>query len=205
MQEIEIGYAKCLAQRLTYVGELGWELYVPTEFAGPIFDILVEAGAPDGMVLAGYHALDSLRMEKGYRHFGHDISPGDTPLEAGLGFAVSFKKASPFNGRAALERQKAEGVHRRLVHLKLNDPDPILLHDEPIWRNGRIAGRTTSGAYGHFLGSSIALGYLENVPPLSWQDWIDGGNYEIEIAGMRHAASVSRTPFYDPQNERVRT
>jgi 4-methylaminobutanoate oxidase (formaldehyde-forming) len=205
MQEIEIGYAKGFAQRLSYVGELGWEIYVPTEFAGQIFDLLLEAGTPEGMALAGYHALDSLRLEKGYRHFGHDISPGDTPLEAGLGFAVAFRKEVDFIGRTALERQRAQGIHRRMVHLKLNHPEPILLHDEPIWRNGEIAGRTTSGAYGHFVGASVALGYLENVPLLSWQDWIDRGSYEIEIAGTRHSATVSRQSFHDPQNRRIRS
>lgn len=200
MQEIEIGYAKAFAQRLTYVGELGWELYIPTEFAGQIFDLLVEKGSRHGLALAGYHALDSLRMEKGYRHFGHDVSPGDTPLEAGLAFAVAFRKEVDFIGRAALEKQKAEGIRRRLVHVKLSDAEPILLHDEPIWRNGRICGRTTSGAYGYFVGASVGLGYIEDVPAAGWQDWIDGGTYEIEIAGVMHSATASRRPFYDPDN-----
>lgn len=205
MQEIECGYAKAIAQRLTYVGELGWELFIPAEFAGQIFDLLVAEGTPEGMALAGYHALDSLRMEKGYRHFGHDVSPGDTPLEAGLGFAIAFQKPANFIGRAALERQKAGGVRRRLVHFKLDSPEPILLHDEPILRNGRIVGRTTSGAYGHFLGASVGLGYLENVPTEDWKGWIDKGVYEIEIAGTRHAATSSRQAFHDPQNARIRS
>ena len=152
-QEIEIGYGKGYALRVTYVGELGWELYIPTEFAGPIFDLLIREGKAFELKLAGYHALDSLRSEKGYRHFGHDVTPADTPLEAGLSFAVSFKKNADFIGRQSLEKQKAEGLNRRLIFLRLEDPEPTLLHDEPIWRNGNIIGRTSSGAFGYTVGS----------------------------------------------------
>jgi glycine cleavage system T protein len=202
-QEIEIGYGKCYALRITYVGELGWELYIPTEFAGPIFDGLLREGPSFGLKLAGYHALDSLRSEKGYRHFGHDVTPGDTPLEAGLSFAVSLKKNADFTGRRALEKQKADGLSRRLVFLRLNDVEPILLHDEPIWRNGDIIGRTSSGAFGYTVGGSVAMGYVQ-LPREDWKQWLTNGAYEVEIAGARFGAACASTPFYDPQNTRVK-
>ncbi|MGR9503704.1 GcvT family protein [Rhizobium leguminosarum] len=202
-KEIEIGYATAVAQRMTFVGELGWELYMPTEFVGQIFDLLVKEGQGFGLQLAGYHALDSLRSEKGYRHFGNDITPGDTPLEAGLQFAVSFKKEVDFIGRAALERQKAEGLKKRLVFFCLEDAGPNLLHDEPIYRNGGIVGRTTSGAYGYTIGSSVAMGYL-SVPAENWVEWLASGNFEIELAGVKHPAKCSHRPFYDPGNSRIK-
>jgi 4-methylaminobutanoate oxidase (formaldehyde-forming) len=202
-REIEIGYATALAQRMTFVGELGWELYMPTEFVGQIFDMLLTEGRSLGVQLAGYHALDSLRSEKGYRHFGNDITPGDTPLEAGLQFAVSFKKDVDFIGRAALERQKAEGVKKKQAFFRLKDAEPILLHDEPVWRNGSLVGRTTSGSYGYTVGSSVAMGYLP-VPEEDWAFWLAGGDFEIELAGVRHAAEASHRPFYDPANTRIK-
>lgn len=202
-QEIEVGYARAHALRVTYVGELGWELYVPTEFVGPVFDLLVDEGKTLGLGLAGYHALDSLRSEKGYRHFGHDVTPGDTPLEAGLSFAVSFKKNSEFVGRGALQRQKAEGLKRRVAFLRLQDPEAILLHDEPIWRNGQMVGRTTSAAYGYTVGGSVAQGYL-SVPEGDWKSWLCQGDFEVELAGVRHKAACQARPFYDPDNSRIR-
>jgi len=202
-QEIDVGYARAWALRVTYVGELGWELYVPTEFAGPIFDLLVKHGQPLGVRLAGYHALDSLRSEKGYRHFGHDVTPGDTPLEAGLGFAVSWRKNVDFLGRAALERQKAEGLNRRLVFLRLADPEPTLLHDEPILRDGEIVGRTSSGAFGYTVGASVAQGYVSPANG-DLKTWIGEGRFEVEIAGDRHPAICQTRPFYDPDNIRIK-
>jgi len=202
-QEIEIGYCKAYALRVTYVGELGWELYIPTEFAGPVFDLLVKEGNAFELKLAGYHALDSLRSEKGYRHFGHDVTPADTPLEAGLSFAVSFKKNVDFIGRRSLEKQKADGLRRRLIFLRLEDPEPILLHDEPIWRNGSIVGRTTSGSYGYTVGSAVAMGYVQ-LPKENWKSWLSEGVYEIEIAGRRYNAICAPSPFYDPQNARIK-
>jgi glycine cleavage system T protein len=202
-QEIEIGYGKAYALRVTYVGELGWELYIPTEFAGPIFDLLIREGKAFELKLAGYHALDSLRSEKGYRHFGHDVTPADTPLEAGLSFAVSFKKNADFIGRQALEKQKVEGLNRRLIFLRLEDPEPTLLHDEPIWRNGAIIGRTSSGAFGYTVGTPVAMGYVK-LAKEDWKQWLTNGAYEIEIAGSRFGAVCAQTPFYDPQNTRVK-
>ncbi|MEE1544211.1 MAG: glycine cleavage T C-terminal barrel domain-containing protein, partial [Alphaproteobacteria bacterium] len=152
--------------------------------------------------LAGYHALDSLRSEKGYRHWGHDITPADTPLEAGLGFAVSFKKTTDFIGRAALEQQKAKGLSRRLAHFLMDDPEPILLHDEPIFRNGDLAGMMTSGTFGYTLGRSVGMGYLD-MPDGADKAWIEEASYEIEIGGSQFAAKASARPFYDPAHERV--
>ena len=203
-QEIEIGYAKAYALRITYVGELGWELYLPTEFTGPVFDLLITEGAELGLRLAGYHALDSLRSEKGYRHWGHDISPADTPLEAGLGFAVSFKKNSDFIGREALETQKQTGLNRRLVHFLMDHPDSTLLHDEPIFRNGELAGMTTSGAFGYTLGRSVGMGYIR-MPEDADKAWFEDASYKIELGGSQFTAKASIRPFFDPAHERVKS
>ncbi len=203
-QEIEIGYAKAYALRISYVGELGWELYLPTEFTGPVFDRLKAEGADLGLRLAGYHALDSLRSEKGYRHWGHDISPADTPLEAGLGFAVSFKKDSDFIGRQALESQREAGLNRRLLHFLMDHPDPILLHDEPIFRNDQLVGMTTSGSFGYSLGRSVGMGYIET-PEGADKEWFEDATYKIELAGSQFTAKASITPFFDPKNERVKS
>ena len=203
-QEIEIGYAKAYALRITYVGELGWELYLPTEFIGPVFDLLIREGAALGLRLAGYHALDSLRSEKGYRHWGQDISPADTPLEAGLGFAVSFKKNSNFVGREALERQKESGLSRRLVHFLMDDPEPILLHDEPISRDDELVGMTSSGSFGYTLGRSVGMGYVD-MPDGADKTWFEEAAYKIELGGSQFSAKASVRAFYDPTNERIRS
>lgn len=202
-QEIEIGYAKAYALRITFVGELGWELYLPTEFTGPVFDLLMAEGADLGLRLAGYHALDSLRSEKGYRHWGHDISPADTPLEAGLGFAVSFSKDSDFIGRKALEQQKETGLTRRLVHFLMDHPDPLLLHDEPVFRNGELVGMTTSGSFGYSLGRSVGMGYI-NMPEAADKAWFEEASYDIELSGEHFSAKAGISPFFDPTNERVK-
>jgi 4-methylaminobutanoate oxidase (formaldehyde-forming) len=201
-REIEIGYARARAHRVTYVGELGWELYVPTEFARAAFDALMEAGEAHGLRLAGLHALDSCRIEKAYRHWGHDIGDEDTPLEAGLMFAVKPDKGA-FIGRDALLRQRDAGASRRLVQFLLSDPAPMLYHDEPIWADGRMVGRTTSGAYGHALGAAVALGYVrdEGGDPAGM---VAGAAFEIEVAGRRIAATASLKPLYDPSSQRVR-
>jgi 4-methylaminobutanoate oxidase (formaldehyde-forming) len=199
--EIELGSAMVRATRITYVGELGWELYVPTEFAAGVYDDVLDAGADLGLRLAGYHAMDSLRLEKGYRSWGHDLGGDDTPLEAGLGFAVAFKKE--FVGREALLKQRDQRLTRRLLSFVLEDPRPLLLGDEPIWRDGVLLGRTTSGAYGHTLGRSVGLGYVSHA------DGVDAafaatGRWELEIATERFAARAQLEPFYDPTSARVR-
>ncbi len=201
-REIAIGYASVRAARITYVGELGWELYVATEFARGVFDALVEAGGPFGLTLAGLHAFNSCRIEKAYRHWGHDIGDEDSPLEAGLMFAVRLDRGE-FIGRDALLRRRDAGVTRRLVQFLLRDPAPLLYHDEPIWVEGRLLGRTTSAAYGHFLGGAVALGYVrEEIGPVT--DLVDSAGFEIEIAGRRVPATASLAPMYDPNSLRIR-
>ena len=204
-REIDLGLGFVRATRITYVGELGWELLVPYDIAAHIWDILMEAGRPFGVRPAGYHALNSLRMEKAYRGWGHDISAGDTPLEAGLGFAVSWDKTGGFMGREALLHQKAAGVNRRLVQLALDDPAGLLLHDEPIYRDGVLVGRVASAAYGHTLGRSVALGYVHAPEPGLRRAWYETGDYEIELASTRYTATASLQPMYDPKSERPKS
>ena len=202
-REIELGYAIVRASRITYVGELGWELYIPTEFMLGVYDAIVAAGAVFGLKHIGYHALNSLRMEKGYRHWGHDITDEDTPLDAGLGFAVKLDKPGGFIGRDALLRQKESGLRQRLVQFLLNSPEPLLYHNEPIWQGERIAGYIRSGMYAPTLGAACGLGYV---------DAVDGGvvgpigadDYEIEIAGVRHPVTASLRPMFDPTSARIK-
>ena len=202
-REVEFGLARALAFRVSYVGELGWEIYLPTEFMAQAFDALDREGKAFDLKLCGYHALDSLRMEKAYRHWGHDVSPGDNPFEAGLGFAVSFKKACDFIGRAALERARQAPLQRRMVQIALESPEPMLFHAEPLLRDGRIVGRVTSGAYGHALGRALGLAYVERAEGVD-AAFIESGSYEVEIAAERFPARVSLKPLYDPKGERMR-
>ena len=194
-QMIDLGYARVRASRITYVGELGWELYVPTEFIQDVFDRIVAEGDPVGLRLAGYHAMNSLRMEKCYRSWGHDITDSETPLEAGLGFVVAWNKRGGFIGRDALLRQRDAGVKQRLMHFALSDPTRLLYHNEPIWCDGKLVGRTTSGMFGHTVGKSLALGYV----PVEKE-----GRYEIEVAGERISAEATLKPFYDQTGARTR-
>lgn len=202
---VDLGYAHVRASRITYVGELGWELYVPNEFATGVFDVLTEAGQDVGLALCGYHALNSLRLEKAYRHWGHDISPDDTPLEAGLGFAVAWDKPDGFIGRDALLQQRESGSRRKLVQIRIERDDALLYHNEPIWRDGQMVGHTTSGMYGHTLGAPLGLGYLENDDGVADRDFVEAGEYEVEVACERVPATVSLTPLYDPRSERIRS
>ena len=205
MQEIDIGYALVKALRITYVGELGWELYVPTEFTLHVFDSLVEAGADVGLKHAGFQALNTLRLEKAYRDFGYDIDNTDTPLEAGLSFAVDFAKPGGFIGKEALLRKKEEGVLKhRLVQFLLEDPEPLLYGSEPIYRDGELVGYLNSGGYGHTLGGAVGLGNVENEEGVT-ADFVKSGNYEIQIAGTRYPATASLQPLYDPKGERIRS
>ena len=203
-QEIDLGYARVRANRVTYVGELGWELYVLTEFAAGVFDTLIAAGKPHDLRLAGYHALNSLRMEKGYRHWSHDVSPDNTPLEAGLGFAIAWDKPNGFIGRDALVKQRDEGLHTRLVQFALTDPNELVYHNEPILRDGKIVGKVTSGMYGHTLNQSLAMGYITSRDGRIDAQYIASGSYEIEVAGRRIPATASPQPPYDPTSSRVR-
>jgi len=205
MQEIDVGYALVKALRVTYVGELGWELYIPTEFTLHVFDSLVAAGADLGLRHAGFQALNTLRLEKAYRDYGYDMDNTDTPLEAGLGFAVDYDKAGGFIGREALLRHKETGVlARRLVQFLLEDPEPLLYGGEPIHRDGKLVGHLSSGGYGHTLGGAVGLGYVENEQGVT-ADFIRSGRYEIDVAGVRYPARASLRPMYDPDGKRVRS
>ena len=203
-REIDLGYARVRATRITYVGELGWELYVPTEFAAHVLDTLRDAGEAHGLRLAGYHALDSLRMEKAYRHWGHDVGPDDTPLEAGLGFAVAWDKPGGFTGREALVRQREQGLRRRLVQLAVDDRDVVLLHNEPVLRDGVLVGETTSAAFGHTVGKDLALAYVTNPDGVADDAWVLGATYRLDVGGSLVPATVALRPPYDPRSERVR-
>ena len=202
-REIELGYALVRASRITYVGELGWELYVPTEFAPDVFDRIVAAGSAFGLKLCGYHALNSLRIEKGYRHFGHDVAEHDTPLEAGLSFVCDFAKAGGFIGKEALLKQKQAPLKRRMVLFRFRDPAALSYHEEPIYRDGAIVGRTTSGVYGHAIGGNVAMGYVGHEDGVS-DAWINAGRYEIEVATVRYEVEASLKAFYDPASKRIK-
>ncbi|PSJ54993.1 GcvT family protein [Kumtagia ephedrae] len=200
-QNIEIGMGEARAHRVTYVGELGWELYVSTDQAAHVFEAIEQAGADLGLKLCGLHTLDSCRIEKAFRHFGHDITDEDHVLEAGLGFAVKTSKPG-FIGRDAVLRKKEAGLERRMVQFRLTDPQPLVFHNEAIVRDGTIVGTITSGNYGHHLGGAIGMGYVPC--PGEAETEVLASSYAIEIAGERFAAEASLRPMYDPKAERVR-
>jgi len=202
-REIDLGYARVRATRITYVGELGWELYIGTEFAASVYDAIIAAGEGFGLRHAGYHALNSLRIEKAYRHWGHDITEEDTPLEAGLGFAVAFRKQD-FIGREALLRQKEAGIKRRLVTFALEDAGRMLYHSEPIWRDAKLVGRLASGMFGHTVGRPVGLGYVEDQGHVVSDGYVRDGRFEIEIAGERIPAKAILGALYDPRSERIK-
>ncbi len=202
-REIDLGYARVRASRLTFVGELGWELYMPAEFAGHVLEKLIEAGAGLGLKMGGFLAINSLRMEKGYRHWGHDIGEEDTPLQAGLGFAVAFDKPD-FIGREALLRQREAGpLDRRLMQVRVEAGGipPHLYHNEPILRDGEIVGSVTTGAYGHRVGASLGMGYV-SCPGGVTPDWLASGAWEAEIAWKRYPVRLQTGPWYDPKGTR---
>jgi len=200
-QEIEIGMGLARAHRVTYVGELGWEIYVSADMAGHVFETLAEPGLEMGMRLCGMHMMDTCRMEKGFRHFGHDITSEDHVMEAGLGFAVKKDKAD-YIGREAIIAKQENGLDMRLLQFKLTDPEPLLYHAEPVLRDGEIVSYLTSGAYGHHEGAAMGMGYI----PCKGEKLADvlGSTFEIDVAGTRVKAEVSSKPFYDPKSERVK-
>ncbi|MGB1161054.1 MAG: GcvT family protein [Alphaproteobacteria bacterium] len=206
-REIEIGMGLARAHRISYVGELGWELYVSADMAGHVFESIDEAGRDMGLKMCGLHVLDSCRIEKAFRHFGHDITDEDNVLEAGLGFAVKRDKNSgkfgDFIGRQAVMDTRERGLQRRMMQFKLSDPKAMVYHNEPIIRDGKIVSFLTSGNYGHTLGASIGMGYVPVVDGEKGTDQLQS-SYEIEIAGQRVPAEVSLKPMYDPTAERVR-
>lgn len=199
--EIEIGMGLARAHRVSYVGELGWELYISSDMAAHVLETLLAAGPDHGLHLAGMHAVDSCRAEKAFRHFGHDITCEDHVLEAGLGFAVKTDKPH-FIGRDAVLAKREAGLEKRLVQFLLTDPEPMLYHNEPILRDGQIVGYLTSGAYGHHLGAAVGLGYV----PCKGEtpDSLLASQYEIDVAGTRVPARASLKPLYDPTGARMR-
>lgn len=205
-REISIGYSTVRATRITYVGELGWELYVPTEFAVGVYEDLLAAGSDFGLELGGYYAIESMRLEKGYRAFGRELTPDHSPVEAGLLFACKLKTDIDFLGREALEKARAEGPRRRLVSFVVDDPEPMLWGGELVLRNGVVAGQVTSAAWGETLGACVGLAYVWDAVggPIS-PDWVRDGTYEINVGGECHAVHVSLKPLYDPSNERIRS
>ena len=200
-QEVEIGMGLARIHRVSFVGELGWEVYATSDQAGHIFEVIADAGQEMGLKFCGMHMMDSCRIEKGFRHFGHDITCEDHVLEAGLGFAVQVNKPNFIGRTAVLEKQDA-GLNKRLLQFKLNEKEPLLYHNEPIIRDGKISGYISSGNYGHTLGGAIGLGYIE-----CENETVDDllrSSYEIEVAGSRIKAAASIRPMYDPKAERVR-
>jgi heterotetrameric sarcosine oxidase gamma subunit len=202
---IDLGYATVRATRITYVGELGWELYVPAEFAAGVHEDLMAAGADLGVANAGYYAIESLRLEKGYRAFGRELTPDDNPAEAGLLFACKLGTDVSFLGREAVEKARAAGPRRRLASLVLADPAVMLWGGELILRDGRPAGQVTSAAWGATVGAAVGLGYLRDPGggPVT-VDSVVTGHYEVSVAGQLVPASASLRPPYDPAGRRVR-
>ena len=200
-QEIEIGMGLARAHRVTYVGELGWEIYVSADMCGHVFETLHAAGQDMGLKLCGMHMMDTCRIEKGFRHFGHDITSEDHVMEAGLGFAVKKDKPNYIGREAILDKQE-KGLETRMLQFKLTDPEPLLYHNEPIVRDGEIVGYLSSGAYGHALGGAMGLGYV----PCKGEKAADvlASTYEIDVAGTRVKAEASLKPMYDPKSERVK-
>ncbi len=201
LREVQIGYQSAVAIRLTFVGELGWELYIPVPFTLGVYDALVEAGAAHGLTHCGYHALNSLRIEKAYRDWPHDIGPDDNSVEAGLAFTCAWEKPGGFIGREALLAARAKPLKRRLVQLLLEDPTPLLYHNEPILRDGVRVGFVTSGMYGHTLGGAVGLGYVAHDEEVT-ESFIRSGRFEILIGNTRVPARASLRPLYDPTNAR---
>ncbi len=201
-REIDVGWATVLALRISFTGELGWELYAPAESLPVLYDQLLAAGARHDLRHAGYHALDGLRAEKGFLHWGADAGPADTPLEAGLGgTVVAMDKPGGFIGREAL--LAADAPRRRLVPVLLTDPEPLLYHGESVLQDGRLVGRVTSGAYGHTLGAAVGLAGIAGAPD-EVDDIVARAAVEVEIAGERAPARLSARAFYDPDGRRLR-
>ena len=202
-RELMIAGSAVRALRVTYVGELGWELHLPVETAGAVYDAIMAAGRPHGIANAGYRAIESLRLEKGYRAWGSDIGPDHTPLEAGMAWAVKLKQNTPFLGREALTEQAAGALRKRLACFTVDDPKIVLLGRETIFRDGRQVGWLTSGGYGYTIAKNIGYGYVRN-PAGVPTDWLTSGRYELEVATERVPAEIHLAPLYDPKMERIK-
>ncbi len=202
-RRVDIAGVEVLAIRITYLGELGWELYPPASRAGEVWDAVLAAGAAHGIRPVGLKALSSLRMEKGYRDFGHDIDNADDVYGVGLGFAVALDKPGGFVGREATLAAKERGTpHHRLVQVLLSDPEPLLFHAEPVLRDGVVVGEVRSASYGWTLGGAVGLAFVGGDGPVTPQ-WLADGRWEVDVAGTRHPAVVSLRPMYDPTSARV--
>lgn len=201
-QTIDLAYARVLAVRMSYVGELGWELYIPSFFTVPVFDAIMEEGTRHGLKLVGMQAVNSLRLETGFRHWESDITPDENPYEAGLGFGVKLHKGD-FIGKAALASQKSAALTRKLVMFTLDDPEVMLYGGEPIYRNGEYISTTTSGTYGFEVGTAVAMGYLKNPDGITLE-WMKQGKYEIMVEGRPVPATLVSGSPYDPENLRVK-
>jgi 4-methylaminobutanoate oxidase (formaldehyde-forming) len=203
-REIDIGFARVLCIRITYLGELGYELYIPTEQALHVYDRLVEAGAAVGLRHAGLKTLASCRMEKGYRDYGHDIDNTDSVLDAGLGFAVDLKKPNGFLGKDAVLAHKAKGpLSRRLLQILVKDPEPMLFHAEIVHRDGVPVGYVRAASYGHTLGGAVGLAMIDAGGPLDAK-WIEAGTWQVDIAGTKYPAIASLKPLFDPENKKIK-
>jgi glycine cleavage system aminomethyltransferase T len=203
--EIDVGFARVLCVRITYLGELGYELYIPSEQAVHVYERLVEAGKKVGLVHAGLKALASLRMEKGYRDYGHDIDNTDSVLEAGLGFAVDLEKPGGFLGKEAVLAKKAEGpLRRRILQVLCKDPEPLMFHAEIVHRNGKPVGYVRAASYGHTLGGAVGLAMIDGGEEIVDGKWIDAGTWELDIAGKRYPAIASMKPLFDPGNKKIK-
>jgi 4-methylaminobutanoate oxidase (formaldehyde-forming) len=204
-QLISLGYATVRATRITYVGELGWELYVPAEFAVGVYEDLLAVGEKFGIARGGYYAIESLRLEKGYRAFGRELTPNDSPVEAGLLFACKLSSDIDFLGRAAVEKARSEGPRRRLVGFAIDSPEPMGWGGEPILRAGAVAGQVSSAAWGATVGACVGLGYVRSPDDaVITPDWVRAGSYAVNVGGDEYPITVSLKPIYDPTNQRVR-
>jgi sarcosine dehydrogenase len=204
VREIRIAGAAVTALRITYVGELGWELHTPIASACDVYRAVMAAGEAHGVAACGYRAIESLRLEKGYRAWSTDLSPDHTPLQAGLGFAVKLDSNTPFLGREALMEQRQNALTRRLACFTTNDSNVLLLGRETIYRNGERVGWLTSGGYGHTVDKSIGYGYVRNQAGVD-REFLRSGDYELEVASSRTSATIHFGPLYDPHNERLRS
>ena len=204
VKEIDIGLARLMCVRITYAGELGYELNIPSEHALHVYDMIIEAGTKFGLRLAGLKALGSLRMEKGYRDYGHDIDNTDNPYETGLGFAVNLNKPGDFIGKEACVAMKAAmpPYKQRLVQVLLKDPEPLMFRAEVVLRDGVVVGDVRAASYGHTLGGAIGLAMVEGDPVDA--DYLANGKWEVNVAGKMYSAEVSLRPMYDPAMERIK-
>ena len=203
-KDIEVGMGLAYAIRVTYLGELGWELHVPSDQAVTVYDALLEAGQDLGIRHAGLLALNSLRLEKAYRDYGIDIDNGDTLIDAGIDFTVAWDKPSGFIGKEALVKQRDSGVRTaRMVQVLVGDPEPLLYGDEQLYRDGEHVGEVRNGAYGHTLGGSVGLAMIEREEDIA-DEFLLSGSWEADIVGRRYPVTVSLEPMYDPKRERIK-